>query len=132
MNTEAVQGYDVHKVGYEGKMCMFVLKPLLLITLPWPVTARLVKKRITPVDTFFELRTNEKCWSSLLTVADGHPVVDIGYSPHNISYDTSLLFYIANEVKDWCSYIFTHFLYKSYLLTKYVICSSYLLLFHCL
>ena len=37
---------------------------------------------------------------------------------------------IATEVKNWWFYIFTLLFYKAYLFTKYLICSSYLLLCH--
>ena len=51
---------------------------------------------------------------------------------HTIFHMIPVFFWcIAKEFKDWWFNSFTRFLYKDYLLTKYVICSSYLLLFHC-
>ena len=50
---------------------------------------------------------------------------------HSIPQMISVYFWcFAAEVNDWWFLIITLFLYKSYLLTECVICSSYLLLFH--
>ena len=84
MNTNSTIGSDLCNFNDEGKIMIVVVKPLLLLTLLWSVTTRLMQKLIALLDTFFDLLTKEKCLLSLLTVADGHPVVGSGYSPHNI------------------------------------------------
>ena len=53
MNTKSTQGSNVHEVNDEGKMLIVFVKPLLSLTLSGYVTARLMQKLITSVDTFF-------------------------------------------------------------------------------
>ena len=71
--------------------CDCFYKLLLLLTLSWTATSRLMQNRINPVDTLLWDNDKWKCWSSLWTVAGGHPVVGSGYSPINISDETSFL-----------------------------------------
>ena len=83
-----MQGSYVHRVEYKGKLLIFVVKTSLSLTLSRPVPLRIIKKRINLVYNVFEMMTNDKCCSSLLTVVGDHPVVGSGYLPHNISDET--------------------------------------------
>ena len=101
-----MQDSDVHKFGDKGKMLIVIIKPLMLLTLSWTVTARLIQKQIIPVDTFFILWKINVCHhsdQSLMVTLSWVVVIH-----HTIFQMRPVYFwYIANKVKDWWLNIFT-------------------------
>ena len=168
MNTKSMQGSNVHKVENEGKMFIVVVKPLILLTLPYPFTSALMQKRITLEETLFWVSDKLKMlvitvngrwwppyrgWWLFTTQYFRWDQISFGLLQMRSNIDdliwvTSLLIILiwrhllssllpfqlkTASLVAYMNYTNFHFFkYISYLFTKYVICSSYLLLFICL